>query len=61
MSLETIGVPREIATIIQGTIVLSVVVAYEIVKRAELAAEQRRVGRQTRNGLPASVSQGGAV
>ncbi|EIE97558.1 ABC transporter permease [Saccharomonospora glauca] len=61
VSLETIGVPREIATIIQGTIVLSVVVAYEIVKRAELAAEQRRVGRQTRNGLPASVSQGGAV
>ncbi|HWM01987.1 MAG TPA: ABC transporter permease, partial [Actinophytocola sp.] len=34
-----------IATIMQGSIVLSVVVAYEIVKRFELAAEQRRVGR----------------
>ena len=29
----------------QGSIVLSVVVAYEIVRRYELAAEQRRVGR----------------
>ncbi|WP_019816470.1 ABC transporter permease [Saccharomonospora saliphila] len=61
VSLEGIGVPREIATIIQGTIVLSVVVAYEVVKRAELTAEQRRVGRQSRNGGPASVSEGGAV
>jgi simple sugar transport system permease protein len=40
-------VPREIATIMQGAIVLSVVVAYEIVKRMELAAEQRRVGQAT--------------
>ncbi|MEU3275442.1 ABC transporter permease [Saccharomonospora sp. NPDC006951] len=61
VSLEQIQVPREIATIIQGTIVLSVVVAYEIVKRADLAAEQRRVGRAGRNGSPASVSEGGAV
>lgn len=61
VSLETIGVPREIATIMQGTIVLAVVVAYEIVRRAELAAEQRRVGRNLREGGPASVSEGGAV
>lgn len=61
VSLETIQVPREIATIIQGTIVLSVVVAYEIVKRAELTAQQRRVGRAGRNGRPATVGEGGAV
>ena len=39
--------PREIATIMQGLIVLSVVVAYEVVKRIDLAAEQRRVGQAT--------------
>ncbi|SFQ22935.1 simple sugar transport system permease protein [Amycolatopsis arida] len=62
VSLEQVQVPKEIATIIQGTIVLSVVVAYEIVKRAELAAEQRRVGRAlARNGRSASVREGGAV
>jgi len=65
VSLEQIQVPKEIAVIIQGTIVLSVVVAYEIVKRADLAAEQRRVGRALagngRNGKPADVSEGGAV
>jgi ABC-type uncharacterized transport system permease subunit len=46
VSLDNIGVPKEIATIMQGSIVLSVVVAYEVVRRVELAAEQRRVGRQ---------------
>lgn len=46
-ALDNEGVPREIATIMQGSIVLSVVVAYEIVKRMELAAEQRRVGQAT--------------
>lgn len=61
VSLETIQVPREIATIIQGTIVLSVVVAYEIVKRADLAAQQRRVGLATEARTPATVSEGGAV
>jgi ABC-type uncharacterized transport system permease subunit len=63
ISLETIQVPKEIATIIQGTIVLSVVVAYEIVKRADLAAEQRRVGKALAgNGRkPASVRDGGAL
>jgi simple sugar transport system permease protein len=46
VSLDNVGVPQEITTIMQGAIVLSVVVAYEIVRRVELAAEQRRVGRQ---------------
>ncbi|UJW33398.1 ABC transporter permease [Saccharothrix sp. AJ9571] len=66
VSLEQIQVPKEIATIMQGTIVLSVVVAYEIVRRADLAAEQRRVGRALagngrKRGKPADVSEGGAV
>ncbi|HEY8373059.1 MAG TPA: ABC transporter permease [Pseudonocardiaceae bacterium] len=46
LALDNVGVPREIVTIMQGSIVLSVVVAYEVVRRFELAAEQRRVGRQ---------------
>jgi simple sugar transport system permease protein len=44
-ALDNVGVPREIATIMQGSIVLSVVIAYEVVKRIDTAAEQRRVGR----------------
>ncbi len=46
-ALDNEGVPKEIATIMQGSIVLSVVVAYEIVKRMDLAAEQRRVAKAT--------------
>jgi ABC-type uncharacterized transport system permease subunit len=64
VSLEQIQVSKEIATIMQGTIVLSVVVAYEIVKRADLAAQQRRVGQAlSGNGRrrPAGVGEGGAV
>jgi simple sugar transport system permease protein len=63
VSLEQIHVSKEIATIMQGIIVLSVVVAYEIVRRADLAAEQRRVGRAlAANGRKgASVAEGGAV
>lgn len=46
LALDNAGVPREIVTIMQGSIVLSVVVAYAVVRRFELAATQRRVGRQ---------------
>ncbi|WP_199439536.1 ABC transporter permease [Umezawaea beigongshangensis] len=52
LALDNVGVPREIVTIMQGAIVLSVVVAYEVVRRVELAAEQRRVGRQTGTAEP---------
>lgn len=44
--LDLEGVSKEIVTIMQGTIVLSVVIAYELVRRYRLAAEQRAVGRQ---------------
>ncbi|HWG94974.1 MAG TPA: ABC transporter permease [Mycobacteriales bacterium] len=44
--LDIEGVSREIVTIMQGTIVLSVVVAYELVRRYRLRDEQRRVARE---------------
>lgn len=59
-SLDNVGVPREIATIMQGAIVISVVVAYEIVKRMEQAAEQRKVGQATGTAVePTDLDTGG--
>ncbi|MFC4462628.1 ABC transporter permease [Pseudonocardia nematodicida] len=43
VALDVVGIPREIVLIMQGLIVLSVVVAYELVQRVERRAEQRRV------------------
>lgn len=40
------GVSNDIVNIIQGVIVLSVVIAYEVVRRYNNAAEQRRVAAQ---------------
>ncbi|QIZ34657.1 ABC transporter permease [Saccharopolyspora sp. ASAGF58] len=60
LTLDNIGVPKEIVTILQGAIVLSVVVAYELVRRRELAAEQRRVGRELGTvATPAAAGTGG--
>jgi simple sugar transport system permease protein len=44
--LDLEGVPKEIVVIMQGTIVLSVVVAYEVVRRARAAQQQREVSAQ---------------
>jgi simple sugar transport system permease protein len=44
--LDLEDVPKEIVVIMQGVIVLSVVVAYEVVRRAALASEQRAVSEQ---------------
>jgi general nucleoside transport system permease protein len=64
LALDNVGVPREIVLIMQGAVVLSVVVAYEIVRRYEVAAEQRRVAAQLRAlataPTPAGSSSGGA-
>jgi general nucleoside transport system permease protein len=60
LALDNIGVPREIVLIMQGAVVLSVVVAYEIVRRYELAAEQRRVAAQLRT-IPAAVATTGSA
>jgi general nucleoside transport system permease protein len=63
LALDNVGVAREIVLIMQGSIVLSVVVAYEIVRRYELAAEQRRVAAQlrARSGEPAAVGSTGGT
>ena len=42
----TAGVSNDIVSIIQGVIVLSVVIAYEVVRRYNNAAEQRQVARE---------------
>ncbi|GLZ39247.1 ABC transporter permease [Actinokineospora sp. NBRC 105648] len=44
-SLDVAGIPREIVAIMQGVIVLSVVAAYELVRRYRVRAEQQEVGR----------------
>jgi general nucleoside transport system permease protein len=51
--LDLEGIPKEIVIIMQGTIVLSVIVAYELVHRYRLAAEQRRVSRELSAGASA--------
>jgi general nucleoside transport system permease protein len=58
LALDNVGVPREIVLIMQGSVVLSVIIAYEIVRRYELTAEQRRVAAQLRatQAAPAEVS-----
>ena len=44
--LDINDISKEIVLIMQGTIVLSVVVAYELVRRYSVVAEQRRVSRE---------------
>jgi len=43
--LEFEGVPPEIVIVMQGTIVLSIVIAYEVVARINLRQQQRAVGK----------------
>jgi ABC-type uncharacterized transport system permease subunit len=43
--LDLNEIPKEIVQITQGVVVLSVVIAYEVVRRVVLVQEQRRVGR----------------
>jgi simple sugar transport system permease protein len=50
--LDFIGVPREIAAIMQGVILLSVVIAYELVRRYRLVLQQKDVAAQLATGEP---------
>jgi len=50
------GVSDEIVNIIQGVIVLSVVIAYEVVRRVNTAAEQRKVAQQLSEGKVVAVT-----
>ena len=43
--LEFEGIPPEIVIVMQGTIVLSIVIAYEVVARINLKQQQRAVGK----------------
>jgi simple sugar transport system permease protein len=54
-------VPVEIVQITQGVIVLSVVVAYELVRRYRLAAGQREVARQLARQAPPDGEPAGAA
>ena len=56
--LDLEGVPKEIVVIMQGTIVLSVVVAYEVVRRARAAQQQREVSAQVDDGRVADTTVG---
>jgi ABC-type uncharacterized transport system permease subunit len=51
--LDLEGVPKEIVTIMQGVTVLSVVIAYELVRRFSLIQQQRRVGAELGTAAPA--------
>jgi len=54
--LDLEGISKEIVTILQGTTVLSVVVAYEVVRRYTVAAEQRRVGSELGSDAPPAAA-----
>lgn len=57
--LDLVGVPKEIVLITQGVIVLSVVVAYELVRRYRVVAQQRDVGRELAEAEPPPPAGGG--
>ena len=48
-SLQGVNVPKELVTIMQGVIVLSIVVAYELVRRFRIVLEQKNVARALSN------------
>jgi simple sugar transport system permease protein len=52
--LDLNGVSKEIVLIMQGTLVLSVVIVYEVVRRYGVVAEQRRVSRLLADEPPAA-------
>ena len=54
--LDLESVPKEITTIMQGVIVLSVVIAYELVRRFGIAQEQRRVRARLSSPAAAEVT-----
>ncbi|MFP3905617.1 MAG: ABC transporter permease [Acidimicrobiales bacterium] len=57
--LDLEGIPKEIVVIMQGIIVISVVVAYELVRRFREAQEQREVSREMAGATQSAT--GGAI
>jgi simple sugar transport system permease protein len=58
--LDLNDISKEIVLIMQGTVVLSVVVVYELVRRYGIVAEQRRVSRELAADRPAEPAGVGA-
>ncbi len=56
--LDLEGVPKEIVQIMQGVIVLSVVIAYELVRRWQVRQVAASVGRQLGTAAPAPATTG---
>lgn len=56
--LDLEGVSKEIVTIMQGIAVLSVVIAYEVVRRYGIRQQQREVGRQLGTDEPVLAEAG---
>ncbi|MEO5842470.1 MAG: ABC transporter permease [Acidimicrobiales bacterium] len=56
-ALSSEGIPTETSRILQGTLLLSAVITYELVNRRALAAATRRASELTANVLPASTAQ----
>ena len=54
--LDINDISKEIVLIMQGTIVLSVVIVYELVRRYGIVAEQRRVSRELAQSRPSGPS-----
>lgn len=63
LALDNIDVPQELAIIMQAIIVISVLVAYQVIRRWNLAAQQRQVGSALAAGreTPASAEKSGAT
>ena len=59
--LDFNGISKDIVTIMQGIAVLSVVIAYELVRRYRLVQQQREVGRQLGTAEPAPAGAAGAA
>jgi simple sugar transport system permease protein len=58
--LDLEGVPKEIVQIMQGVIVLSVVIAYELVRRWRVRQVATRVGTELGTAAPAATATTGA-
>ncbi len=56
--LDLNGIPKEIVQITQGVVVLSVVIAYELVRRFALTRQQRNVGRALAAPVPTAAAEG---
>jgi simple sugar transport system permease protein len=55
--LEFEGIPPEIVIVMQGTIVLSIVIAYEVVARINLRQQQKAVGKISAETVSEGVSK----